>query len=302
MNNNRDNIWFHADDYGVTAEQSRRILACHTQGALNSISVIPNSQALGESLSLLEQADPELRIRRVLHLNFVEGKPLAGADKVGLLVDKDGYFNRSFIQIWKWNYTKRGVKREELKSQLKQEITAQIDAVTKSYDYHITAIDAHQHYHMIPIVFDALMEVLDERKELSIQEIRIPVDPVKPLWAARDLPHRVPVVNWLKWGILKAYAGRNRRILQTKGIESPVFFGIFFTCEMKLDTVQALLPGYMRLANKKGQRLELMFHPGNLSARYELLDERSDELAEFYMSTNRYEEAECLKRLATNLK
>ena len=43
--------------------------------------------------------------------------------------------------------------------------------------------------------------------------------------------------------------------------------------------------------------LELMFHPGNLAARAELLDERSEELAAFYLSGSRFEEAECLKRI-----
>ena len=89
-------IWFHADDFGVTAEQAKRILDCYQNGVLNSISVMPNTPALAESLALLREADPQgNKIRRVLHLNFVEGKPLAGAENVPLLVDKTGYFNKS---------------------------------------------------------------------------------------------------------------------------------------------------------------------------------------------------------------
>ena len=37
MNNEEGHIWFHADDYGVTPEQSERILDCYKQGVLNSI-------------------------------------------------------------------------------------------------------------------------------------------------------------------------------------------------------------------------------------------------------------------------
>ena len=78
-----DKIWFHADDYGVTIEQSQRILDCWQKGALNSVSVLPNTLVLKEVLQLLDQADPEeTQIRRVLHLNFVEGNPLAGAENV----------------------------------------------------------------------------------------------------------------------------------------------------------------------------------------------------------------------------
>lgn len=296
MYNKEVPVWFHADDYGVTKEQSERILACMEQGVMNSISVLPNSDVVSECLDILDNKDPEHKVRRVLHLNLVEGRPAADKDKVKLLVDKQGMFCRSFFQLWLWNYNKRGRKREELLMQLKEEIAAQVDMVTEKYDYHISAVDSHQHYHMIPIVFDALMAVLEE-KHLTVKEIRIPVDPISPLLKTKGMFGRVPAINWVKWLILRKYKKRNRKVLQVKGIESPAFFGIFFTCEMKTETVRTLLPAYMEYAAKKHQTLELMFHPGNLMARSELPDERRDEMAEFYMSQNRYAEAECLKQL-----
>lgn len=291
-----EDVLFHADDYGVTVEQSKRILDCYTQGALNSISVIPNSPALADCLKLLDETDPERKIRRVLHLNFVEGKPAAEASRVSMLVDEKGYFDKSFVQILKWNFTKRGAEREELKRQLKAEISAQYALVSSVNDYHITAVDAHQHYHMIPIVLDALLEVIagDER----IKEIRIPVDPLGPWFHTKDLWHKTPVLNFAKWGILHFFAGSTAKKLKAANIESPMFFGILFTCEMKWDVVEELLPAYLALAHKKSRKLELMFHPGNLEASYELLDSRSKELESFYMSENRFKEAQCLRQLA----
>lgn len=295
-------VWYHADDYGVTAEQSGKILACNQEGALNSISVLPNSRELGTALQILDAADPNAKIRRVLHLNFVEGHPVAGADKVPLLVDKDGYFDKSFIQFFKWSLTKKNTDRIRLMNQLKLEIAAQLRAVAKENNYRITAIDSHQHYHMIPIIFDSLMEVLNEKEfeELSIRQIRIPVDPVTPLLQNAEMRKRVPAINLVKWCILKIHAGRNKKLLKAKGIEAPVFFGIFFTCEMKWEVVKALLPAYKSYAAGKGLDLELMFHPGSLTARYELFDARRNELADFYMSDNRFWEAECLKLLGTS--
>lgn len=292
-----EKIYFHADDYGVSLEQSVKILSCYSQGALNSISVLPNVPQLGECLRVLEETDSEHRIRRVLHLNFVEGKPVAEQEKVNMLVDETGYFACSFVQLLKWSYSKKGEERQKLKNQLKAEIIAQIDAVTQKYDYHITAIDSHQHYHMIPIVMEALLEVLDE-KSLRTKEIRIPVDPVLPLLKTSSMWFKVPLINWVKWGILRIHADRNRKLLQQRNIDSPVFFGIFFTCEMKMEVVEALLPQYKKYAKKRNKSLELMFHPGNLTARYELLDERSKELEAFYMSDNRFAEAACLKQAA----
>lgn len=296
----KNKIWFHADDFGVTTEQSERILGCYENGALNSISVLPNTPALRESLEILNRYDPGgTRIRRVLHLNFVEGKPLAGAENVPELVDNSGYFDKSFIHFFRWNYMKRGARRRGIVRQLRLEIAAQLRAVTSECDYRITAIDSHQHYHMIPIVFDSLMEVLAEKEfeHIRIYQIRIPVDPAAPLMHNARMRRGVPGINWVKWCILKINAERNKKVLQDKGIEAPVFFGIFYTCEMKREVVEALLPAYKAYADKKDQDLELMFHPGNLMARHELLDARSKELVAFYMSDNRYYEAECLKLL-----
>ena len=145
-------IWFHADDYGVTSVQSQKILECYKDGALNSISVIPNSKELEESRRLLDEVDAEAAIRRVLHINFVEGTPVAGADCVPFLTDKAGYFSKSFIDFFIWNFTVHGKNRVKLKKQIKDELRAQLRAVTQVCDYRITAVDSHQHYHMIPIV------------------------------------------------------------------------------------------------------------------------------------------------------
>lgn len=300
-----DKIWFHADDYGVTIEQSQRILDCWQKGALNSVSVLPNTLVLKEVLQLLDQADPEeTQIRRVLHLNFVEGKPLAGAENVPDLVDRTGYFDKGFLQFLQWNYLKKGTKRRALIRQIQLEITAQLHAVTKKNDFKITAVDSHQHYHMRPIVFDSLIKVLSRKEfeHLKIRHIRIPVDPVMPLLHKIQMCRGIPPINWVKWCILKIYAKRTKRILNSRGIEAPVFFGIFYTCEMKKEVVEALLPLYKAYADKKGQELELMFHPGNLMDCSELLDKRSKELATFYLSDNRQDEAECLKRMKEIMK
>ena len=152
---------------------------------------------------------------------------------------------------------------------------------------------------MIPLIFDSLMEVLAENEfeQLNISQIRISVDPVTPLLHSFKLLKRVPAINWIKWVILKIYAGRNTRILKRRGISVPVFFGIFFTCEMGLEVVKELLPLYKSHTDRKNAELELMFHPGSLAAENELLDARKRELADFYMSDNRFYEAECLKQL-----
>ncbi len=300
VNEKNTQVWYHADDFGVSPAQSEKILACFREGALNSISILPNVPDLSGAHALLERTDPERRIRRVLHLNFVEGRPLAGAERTSLLTDDKGYFDKSFVKLFIWSRTLNGKRRQALKIQLCAEIRAQLRAVTSEHDFGITAVDSHQHYHMIPIVFDCLMQVLaeEEFKPLTIRQVRIPVDPLKPVFSVRG--GKIRAVNLVKWMILKSTAKRNCKILSKKGIEVPVFFGILYTCEMKYEVVKRLLPAYIRYADKRGASLELMFHPGSLSAEYELLDGRRRELWEFYASDNRFFEAECLRMLKTD--
>ena len=67
---------FHADDFGITPEQSRRILECCDgcpggRGLLNSLSVLAGSPRFEECASLLDGRPEGLRVG--VHLNFVEG-------------------------------------------------------------------------------------------------------------------------------------------------------------------------------------------------------------------------------------
>ena len=290
-------IYFHADDYGITKKQDEIILDCAKNGALNSISVLPNSKHLDDALEVLKAYDPENKIRRVLHLNFVEGYPCADPKDIPLLVGKNGKFNKSFIDIWKWNLLFQGEKRIELKEQFKTEIKAQFTAVTGDNNFKITAIDSHQHYHMIPVVFDAMMEVILEDYKHQIKQVRVPVDPLSPLFTTPTVWKDFKGINFVKYMILKPFAKRNEVILERCGFNVPLFFGIFFTCEMKKKVVTKLLSKYEKIAKRKNINLELMFHPGNLEEVEDLLEPTAKDLEEFYFSDNRRAEAECLKTI-----
>lgn len=293
MNNHEHttHIYYHADDYGITPCQSERILECSTSGKLNSISVIPNVTNLNECLTLLQRHQNSSHIRRVLHLNLVEGKPISDAHYVNMLVDCNGFFNISFGKLLFWNYCLLGKKRSELKQQLKLEIKNQFNRLNSDVNFNITAIDAHQHYHMIPIVLDALLEVI--KGDSRITEIRIPVDPISPWLTSPSIWKRTPIINLVKWGILAFLSISGRRKIKSQNIVSPVFFGIPFTCSMKKKIVSTLLPKYLTIAQKHNKHLEIMLHPGYLDSRFELLDSRSDKLAHFYMAQARRDEQAC---------
>ena len=84
-----------ADDYGLTKFSDKHIAECADVGALNKISIFPNCE-YEELKKMADRRDIDLSI----HLNLVEGQPMADSEKVKLLLDEDGNFKYSFIGLF----------------------------------------------------------------------------------------------------------------------------------------------------------------------------------------------------------
>lgn len=307
-------IYYHADDYGVCAAQSEAILSCHTNGCLNSISIFANSPYTEKAFSLAADASniavtahtamtanaviapSASTMRMVAHLNLIEGHSAAPAALVPLLTDENGMLCCSFGYLLKANFSAPG-RRRAFHAQLKTEIAAQLAVVSELTKSRHICVDSHQHFHMIPLVFHALCEVIDENHYI-LDSLRIPTDPIRPILTTPRLLCKVPPINFIKYGILRALSWRilakAKRICQ----DIPVFFGIFFTCRMEYDAVAPLLKKYDAIARKQHRNLELMFHPGGVEDANDLLDPSNKELAAFYRDAYRKKEADTLLRLA----
>jgi len=68
-------IEYHADDFGMFPAQSQRILDCYSNGCLNGVSVMPNSDWLCQCMELLYPVRENIAI--TVHLNLIEGRSLA---------------------------------------------------------------------------------------------------------------------------------------------------------------------------------------------------------------------------------
>ena len=150
---------FHADDYGLFPTQSGRILRCMREGALNGTSVMPNSPWLEQCLDML----PEEGIALAVHLNLMEGRCLAPKEELPLLTDGEGIFRVSFLRLLLCPLTGR---RGEYRGQIKKELRAQIRALQPAFERfgQPLRLDGHAHWHMLPVVFDALMELIAEEE------------------------------------------------------------------------------------------------------------------------------------------
>lgn len=288
-------IEFHADDYGLFPAQSRRILSCRQNGVLNGTSLMPNSPCLAECLELLRPWASGMHL--TIHLNLMEGKSLSPSGALPLLTDTEGVFAVSFLTLL---LAPLSPKREEYRRQLKEELRAQIRAV-RPFLTEMGAplrLDGHAHWHMLPIVFDALMDVIRE-DELPVRYIRMPAEPLSLY--ARHLGHIFPFhpINLVKTALLRLLCRRNRRRYRRElsGMEQALFLGVLFSGGFTLEKFRLLLPDAVRLAEKRGWHLELLAHPG---AVYEPEDIRAltnrDDVA-FLTSPARRKEAEAFLKL-----
>lgn len=287
-------IFYHADDFGVTVEQSKSILECYESGVLNSVSIIPNSPEAAKSYELIRTFVDSGKIRLVIHLNFVEGFSLASPSDIPYLVDENGMFKCTYGSMLKLNYSPNHKKGVE---QFKKEIAAQISAVCAITGTKKINIDSHQHYLMIPMIWEAFCQVVKENS-YELDYLRIPVDPRKPVFSNFSTLAAVPKINFIKWALL-GFLAPSKSSINSLGssIKVPLFFGMPFTCQMTKERIDTLLPKYKAIAEASNLDLELMFHPGQVSEVESLLDSAQEDLVEFYGSDYRQLEKDCLMSL-----
>lgn len=297
-------IYYHADDYGVCAAQCEQMLALSADGCLNSISLFPNSPYTAQAYARIKadtntnSAGTAFRapfLRVAAHLNLIEGKSAAPAGTVPLLTDERGMLRCTFGYLLKANFALPRKKRA-FREQLKTEIAAQLAVISDLTGSKHLCIDSHQHFHMIPLVFHALSDVVSERGYV-IDSLRIPVDPIRPVLTTPRLFLKIPPVNFIKYALLRILSWFILPEAKRRCPDIPVFFGIFYTCRMEYGTVAPLLKKYERIAEKQHRNLELMFHPGGVYDTEELLDPANTELAAFYSDPYRKKEADALMRL-----
>lgn len=286
----KPNIYWCADDFGISASSCDRITECFENGCLNKISVLPNSQVedIAERIKKLQGTAV------CIHLNFVEGVCVSDKKLIPLLTDSDGYFNNSFIGILKISLSG---KRKSLKKQLKTEMKAQILRATELFGEKAPLIiDSHQHTHMIPLVFSALCEVIKEER-LNAAYLRMPEEPVWPFLKFPSLYPQYISPNFLKHWLLKFLGLLNRKKFKALNIRTACFFGIMFSGNMNEKRVKKLIPSYLKYAARHKTDIEVLFHPGYISEDEDSLYFKDIKFKKFYLSNGRKNEYNALTKM-----
>lgn len=270
-------IYLSADDYGLCESASSHIEECVLKG-LTKVSVFPNLEKPDLNRILANK-----NTKVALHLNLVEGKCMANADKLSLLADQNGNFKNTFGGLFKLNF----LKKKEFKAELEKEIKAQVffwkSLLPKGAPF---CIDSHQHTHMIPCVFETLIKVLDEEK-VDLDYMRIPVEPLAPYIKTPSLYFTYSPINLIKQWLINFLWLFNKSKAKKLNIKPAYFLGILFSGKVDEKRVTKILPKYIKKAEKSGKDIEVLFHPGFLGEEQLNFKEKNIVFEKFYLSENR---------------
>lgn len=275
-------IYFCADDYGLNDVSSMHIEQCINKGILNKVSVFPNFDSIN-----FEKIQ---NTRISLHLNLVEGRRMSDAGEISLIADQNGNFKHTFGGLFKHNVFRRKQFEEEAYKEIKAQVSYYKSILPENVPF---CIDSHQHTHMIPAIFKALIRVLDE-ENINVEYMRVPAEPVMPFIKTPSLYFTYSPVNIIKQWLLKLLWMINKRHAK---VPTALFLGILFSGEMDEKRVSKIIPQYIKLAEKHGMDIEVLFHPGYLDKKIDF-KKRNIVFEKFYLSENRKREFNSIIKLS----
>lgn len=299
---NRPDI--HADDFALTKNTSLDMLECMRAGKLDSISIVTNMSCFETCMELLCEEIPKLPFLPLLsvHLDFVEGRSLAGRDKAPDLVkDGDDRMGLGWGGLFLASYLPG--KRRRIKSQLVCEIKAQLaggmKAIERCMEIAESAgipcaqkglrIDSHQHAHMIPVVWEALLAAVRE-EGYSVEYIRNSKEVLSVFLTDVSLYRSYRLINFVKNRLLSLFSHRVDRYCKANGLRQMYLWGLVMSGRMDKKRIEKLYPKMRAKAARDGRDLEILFHPGLMLAE-EVTDEVAREAVEgFYRRGDRHVE------------
>ncbi len=283
---------YHGDDYAASVHNSQRMLELVQAGKLDSISILPNMRAYDECISLLKTAWRTLSTKPLIsvHINLIDGLSLSKSTNP-IMVNAMGNIDSSWGKYFLHSFIP-GTTRKELKTALTAEIAEQIkrvygDLKTMSTSEVPLRLDSHVHTHMIPIVFDALLDALLELHLLNkVEYVRVSREPLSPFLTSDLLRGVFPYCNLIKNILLGILSERVLRYLKQNDVESGLLWGLIMSGTMDRERISKYSAKVLEYAQKKKVPLEILCHPGRV-----LREETSNEISEldmaFFSSSNR---------------
>ncbi len=266
---------YHGDDYALSMNNSIRMMQLIEAGRLDSISILPNMSSYDKCMDYLIQKWDSLRVKPLIsvHLNIIDGYSLAGITdsmftyRASAEGDYKYIFKTSWAKLLIYSYIP--FVRTGIRTELKKEFILQIGRVydnlqggtnSESAEDIGLRLDSHLHTHMIPVVFDAMMDAVGELELTDkLNYVRVSKEPIKPF---RKIRGTYPKANLVKNLLLNILSVRAERILDKAGVTHGLLWGLIMSGRMDRERMQLILPDMLKYSSDKGMTLEILCHPG----------------------------------------
>lgn len=154
-----------ADDVGLHPGMTRGALAAHDGGIVTAVSVSPNGRDFEPAVELLRDR-PRLDVGA--HLTLVGERPLSDPARIPSLVGPDGRLHARY-PAFAARYALGRIRAADLEIELR----AQVERLLAT-GLRVIHLNSHQHLHLLPRVFDVVLELA---REYGIPVVRIPGEP-----------------------------------------------------------------------------------------------------------------------------
>ncbi len=232
-------IIFNADDFGISPGVNQAIFRAHTEGVLNSASLMVNQQFADEAV-LMAQKMPALKLG--LHINLTNEKPTSNPADIPLLVGKDGKFKNGFVKLLLLSF----LHPKKLQEQAYIEIKNQIEKYLKM-GLQLAHLDGHRHVQMIPAVFKAVRQL---KQEYHVPRIRVMNEHL-----FNTIRQNKGFSYLFDGGLIKYFLLKFLFLLNHHS-EKTYFYTILYTCKLSKAQFQNVkIPAVFDV-------VEIMIHPG----------------------------------------
>ncbi len=274
-------IKFHIDDFGLTKSISNNLifLLKKKPNSIKTISIIVNTN---KKVNLFAKKILKInnKISIYLHLNLVDGKPLS--KKLTKIVNTKGFFKNSFLKLLLIRFNPFfKIYKLEIKKEIENQIKVYLKLL-KNINYknpNQIYLDSHQHLHMLPWVFDLILEL---SKKYNIIFIRSTSEP----FILSDTTNIFKVwfyKNLLKFIILRTFNYINLKKIKLKNIKTNQFFyGIINSGHMNNNYIK-------KIKKLKKSNYQILFHP-NIAHKNEKNIFDNEKKIEYYLSKERAQE------------
>jgi predicted glycoside hydrolase/deacetylase ChbG (UPF0249 family) len=152
-------------------------------------------------------------------------------------------------------------------------------------------VDSHLHVHMIPFVFDVLMEL---HHEFRFGYVRCLAEPFFLAYDGFDSLRNYAGLNIVKHAVLNTLARRALPRLQSRGItHCQHFIGVLFTGNMRVEAASAALARLEGLC-RGDELVEILLHPGGAAPGEDWIWNQKPAFGDVYYSPWRKRERDTL--------